>query len=1095
MPTPTWATDAGSTPSENRLFIYDRDTRLKFLVDSGSVVSLLPKRAIFRKLPRQDLVLYAANTSPIATYGHVSMHLDYDSRKQYSWAFIVADVDTAILGADFIRHHGLLVDLRGQRLLDPTSGIFVAGTVGPTMVHSVSTVAHLQTPHGPTGSRYADLMRSFADLASPVESAATLPDMPVRHVIELQGPPTAEPTRRLIGDRLTAAKAEFDTLLERGIVRPSSSQWASPLHLVPKPSGGWRATGDYRRLNARTVPDRYPLPIIEDLLQECKGEVFSTIDLRRAFYQIQVNETDIAKTAVTTPFGLFEFVGMPLGLRNSAQTLQRFMNHLLRKFSWARCYVDDILVVSQNHEDHLRHLETLFEALRAANLRINLEKCVLGASEVTYVGFQVSKHGFRPPAPKIDAIANFPKPEDSTQLRRFLGALNYYRRCIPHAAELQAPLNDLLQGLKKKKERLKWTAAAEDAFSRCKKSMVNAVTTVFLEPSAPLSLCTDASSTAIGAALNQQRHDGAWQPLGFFSRKLNPPETRYSTYDRELLAAYSAVRFFRRLFGGQPFTIFTDHRPLVYAANQSSDKATPRQQRHLDFILQHSATFAYLKGEENVVADALSRVCTIDMPTRLDAETIAASQAEDAELPHLLENPRVQLQELSLGEHRLQCIVSDGKVRPYLPLSLRRAAFDIIHGLSHPSSRATAKSLSDKYFWPGVRKDAHQWARECQPCQKSKVYRHNRAELDRFTTPDERFAHIHADIIKLPLCRGWSYCLTIIDRYTRWPVAIPLADMRADTVSRALFNEWICMFGTPLTITSDQGGCFEGQLFHELAKLTGANKIRTTPYHPSSNGLVERLHRSLKSALKCTPETPWPDTLPTVMLGLRTALKEDLQVSPAELVFGVTLRIPGDFFAVPERTISQTVYARELRQLFRALKPAPASNHSSHKPFVYPDLQSCTHVFCRLEKIRKPLDQPYTGPHRVIRRVSDRIFVLDMNGSERTISTDCLKPAYLESADRDDAWRTRTSPPPAPADPPPPEHTASATPRPRSDPHPPRPQKQKKKVSFSSPPASVTGEGVAVAPYAPIAHRTRGWRGRGRMTTAINQVRGIINLS
>ena len=357
------------------------------------------------------------------------------------------------------------------------------------------------------------------------------------------------------------------------------------------------------------------------------------------------------------------------------------------------------------------------------------------------------------------------------------------------------------------------------------------------------------------------------------SRKLSAAETRYNAYDRELLAAYAAVKHFSRILDGRPFTILTDHRPLVYAATQRSDKASPRQTRHLDYILRFNTQFSFVKGEDNVVADALSRTCTVSMPTLLDLATIKEAQEIDAELQHLSESSVVQLRQLEIEGHDIFCEISTGAVRSYVPSTLRRAAFDVIHGIAHPSGRATARHLAGKFFWPGLRKDAHRWSQQCEPCQRAKIHRYNRTALGNFDTPDNRFDHIHVDLIKLPLVRGFQYCLTVIDRFSRWPLAVPLQDIQAVTVAKALFSHCICIFGTLLTNTSDQGMQFEAALFSALAQLIGARRIRTTPYHPQSNGMVERLHPTLKAALMCSPQTPWVDLLPTVLLGLRTTFK------------------------------------------------------------------------------------------------------------------------------------------------------------------------------------------------------------------------------
>ena len=885
--------------------------------------------------------------------------------------------------------------------------------------------------------------------------AATLPDSPVRHSIVTTRPPIVERPRRLTGDRLTAAKAEFAMLLDRGIIWSSSSQWTSPLNLVPKKDVSLRARGDYRRLNACTIPDRYPLPVIEDL-HEVQGQVFSKVDLQRAFYRIPVAEKDIPKTAVTTPFGLFDFVGMPLGLRNSTETLQRTMDHLLRKLPFVKCYLDDLFVASQSHKENLDHLRQVLETLRAAKLKINLAKCAFGKPQIVYLGYVVTKDGFKPPQQKIEAIESYPRPEHSAGLRRFLGMVNYYRRCIPRAADLQAPLHDLLKGIPKK-GKLSRTTEADIAFQRCKSCISEATRTAFLSSTASLVLRTDASSTAIGAALEQQQLDGTWNPIGFFSRKLSAAETRYSAYDRELSAAYSAVKHFSKILDGRSFTIRTDHRPLVYTATQRSDKASPRQSRHLDYILQFSTQFSFVKGEDNVVADALSRTCTVSMPTLLDSATIKEAQETDAELQHLSESSVVQLRQLEIEGHDIFCEISTGAVRPYVPSTLCRAAFDVIHGIAHPSGRATARHLAGKFFWPGLRKDAHRWSQQCEPCQRAKIHRHNRTALGNFDTPDNRFDHIHVDLIKLPLVRGFQYCLTVMDRFSRWPLAVPLQDIQAVTVAKALFSHWICIFATPLTITSDQGMQFVEALFFALAQLIGAKRIRTTPYHSQSNGMVKRLHRTLKAALMCSPQTPWIDLLPTVLLGMRTTFKGDLQASPAEMLFGVPSRVPGEFFVTQSIPASQPAFVAGLRSLIRAVKPVPASRHTEHHPFIFKDLQNSSHVFRRLDTIRKPLEPPYTGPHRVVRRVDGKTYVIDVKGQDKVISTDALKPAYLESVD-----------PPADRNPQQPS-TSSSRPEPLTSHSAPAQSSTKpKRISFPSLPAMDTeGGDVAPKPQAP----------------------------
>ncbi|XP_023246587.1 uncharacterized protein LOC111643269 [Copidosoma floridanum] len=256
-----------------------------------------------------------------------------------------------------------------------------------------------------------------------------------------------------------------------------------------------------------------------------------------------------------------------------------------------------------------------------------------------------------------------------------------------------------------------------------------------------------------------------------------------------------------------------------------------------------------------------------------------------------------------------------------------------------------------------------------------------------------------------------QYCLTIIDRFTRWPVAVPLSNVQANTVTKAFLDNWVSLYGTPLYITSDRRAQFESELFVGLAKAIGAQLIRRTSYHPQSNGMVERFHRTLKAALRCCPQS-WLDCLPTVMLGLRTAFKEDLEASPAEMLYGTTLRIPGEFFVSESVQADKSSFVASLRRLFRAIRPVPATRHTTARPFVHKDLEKCSHVFKRVDSIKKPLELSYTGPHRVIKRTENRTYVIEVNGLEKVVSVDELKPAYLEPAESSCADQTAQQQPP-----------------------------------------------------------------------------------
>ena len=391
---------------------------------------------------------------------------------------------------------------------------------------------------------------------------------------------------------------------------------------------------------------------------------------------------------------------------------------------------------------------------------------------------------------------------------------------------------------------------------------------------------------------------------------MNPVETRYSAFDRELLAVYATIRHFRHNLEGRNFIVNTDHKPLTFVMSSVTERPSLRQSRQLAFKAEFTTDIRYVKGETNFVADALSRpsVSAIDNTSAINYKELSADQALDAEFTRLRHSTSSTMNFKllkSFDNHLIWCDVSTGHNRPYLTERFRKTVFLNLYGLGHPSQRATKPLINTRFVWHGMNIDIAKWCRSCKGCQTAKISRHNQPVFGKFTEPTERFDHVHIDIVgPLPYADGFRYLLTCVDRFTRWPEAIPIVDIRAETVADAFFSEWIARFGTPATITTDRGAQFESKLWDGLCNQFGIVRNRTTSYNPQSSGMVERFHRQLKAAIMAHESpNPWTITLPSILLGVRSAVKELLGRSAAEMIYGTTLRLPREF------TEKYTVYA------------------------------------------------------------------------------------------------------------------------------------------------------------------------------------------
>lgn len=398
-------------------------------------------------------------------------------------------------------------------------------------------------------------------------------------------------------------------MLDQGIIRPSESAWSSPIWVVPKKMDAsgkqkWRLVVDFRKLNEKTLDDKYPIPNISDVLDKLgKCQYFTTLDLASGFYQVEMDPNDVEKTAFNVEHGHFEFLRMPMGLKNSPSTFQRVMDNVLRGLQNEIClvYLDDIIVFSTSLQEHMTNLEKVFQRLRESNFKIQMDKSEFLKLETAYLGHIITRDGIKPNPDKISAINKYPIPKTPKEIKQFLGLLGYYRKFIPDFARITKPLTQCL----KKGRKITFDPEYVQCFEKCKALLTNDPILQYPDFTKEFNLTTDASNVAIGAVLSQGPIN-ADKPICYASRTLNESEINYSTIEKELLAIVWATKYFRPYLFGRKFKILTDHKPLQWMVNMKEPNS--RLTRWRLRLSEYDFTVTYKKGKSNTNADALSRI-------------------------------------------------------------------------------------------------------------------------------------------------------------------------------------------------------------------------------------------------------------------------------------------------------------------------------------------------------------------------------------------------------------------------------------------------------------------------------------------------------
>ena len=782
-------------------------------------------------------------------------------------------------------------------------------------------------------------------------------------------------------------------MLHRGWIQRSESEWASPIVLAAKKSGGFRLCCDYRAINNQTIKDKHPIPKVNDTLENLMGaKYFSTLDFSRAYYQGYLSPESRNRSAFVTPFGFFEWIRIPFGLSNAVPVFQRYMENLLSEYrdTFATPYLDDTIVFSKTIEEHIEHLRKILKLFISRGLKLNLTKCSLFRIQVKYLGRIVTKDGYKMDERNILSVTALRDRtfNNTNDIRKLMGILGFHRRSIPNFARLAKPITDLLveqpspatklNNKKKKgtgyiKRKIEWKTEQQEALNILIELATSQPLLGYPDYSRPFYLNIDASGTGLGCML-YQKYDETYKVIAYGSRTLRPAERNYHSTKLEFLGLYWSVtkHFKNYLAYANEVHIYTDNNPLSFIMQISKPNVTI--QRWISELAEYTFQLHYKPGVENGEADGLSRlpidvekyaeqctesttmdvfqqqVASVQLASVKDGETsgdeaedvIEEEELEDDENDIITDIPDNAIETWDLkseqeedsmikpvrdfmeGKSNTEPLSTESKLllreknrlyidengvlrRKYkglnqviLPLKRRDDIYRLLHcEMGHMGANRVSQLAKLRVFWPHMDKEIQEFAQKKCWCLTQRITRQQAVAPMIPILASRPMEIVGYDYLHLEKSTsGQEYILVIVDHFTRYAQAYATSTKRASAAAKVLYNDFFLRFGFPSRVLTDQGREFQNTMFQHLEKYVGIIKSRTTPYHPETNGLVERHNGTLLHMLRTLPEKEkgqWPAKLNKMMFSYNSTQHSSTGFTPFRLMFGREAVLPIDW--------------------------------------------------------------------------------------------------------------------------------------------------------------------------------------------------------
>ncbi|CAF1241976.1 unnamed protein product [Rotaria sordida] len=878
---------------------------------------------------------------------------------------------------------------------------------------------------------------------------------------------------------------ETQKLLERGQIEESTSPWSSPIVLVKKKDKTMRFCIDYRRLNAITIKDAFPLPRIDEIFDQLSDATYYTkFDFKSGYFQVPLSKEDRPKTAFSTRDNHYQFTVLPQGITNGPATFQRVINHILGPTRWkyALAYIDDVIIYSKTFEEHLSHVNEICTILKNARFRLNPEKCEIARTQTDYLGHRIQNGEIRPSPTNIHGLLNTRLPQTADEACKFVKAAEYYRKFIPNFSQIAEPLRKFVPTTKtqrKKGQKTIITLTNEEikAFEQLKNFLTTDLVLRLPNNRFPFKVQTDASDEGIGAVLLQIYPDGE-RPIAYLSKTFTQAQRKWSPMEQECYAFICSLDKWHNYLSGITFIWETDHKALTQLNKKA--QINKRCERWRLKILEYDFNVKYIPGSINLMPDYLSRspvddaeedpdetihliskstqtdilnvnnhssivaaveTCAMKLRnktlddisnTKLSSDSLNTSIEENRITPFSIEE-LIQAQQNddysknilnNIKKYKNYMIKDNLLMRrlnppvPYVPQGdFRKTILQIYHDTAangaHFGRDKTIHKIKQRYFWPSMYKDINNYVKSCIICAQYNPRRQKTpGKLQPIKPPEGVWQLVSMDFhgpINPTSRRGNKYIICLTDILSKFVITKAVRDNTAQTAVKFLKEDVISKFGTPRCILTDNGTHFTSTLMNELIKQIGSTHLYSTPYHPQSNGQVERYNSTMDAkiaALSNIQKTDWDDQLPFVTFNYNTSIHSSTKQIPFEMMYGRTPILPFDYQEDNVTIQYDDEHVNKLNQFLTKLNEQARINiiknqerykqrydtNRSDPSYNVGDL-----VLVKTLNMHSKFNVRYEGPFRIIKTLTPKTFIVQHIKKptlHRQVTTDVLLPIF-----------------------------------------------------------------------------------------------------